>query len=51
MIIAAKNIDKERIISESTDLLFHLMILLEKSDIRLDEIYQELDERNKNKAY
>jgi phosphoribosyl-ATP pyrophosphohydrolase len=51
VIIAAKNIDKERIISESTDLLFHLMILLEKSDIRLDELYQELDERNKNKAY
>jgi phosphoribosyl-ATP pyrophosphohydrolase len=47
VVIAAKNKDKGRIISESTDLLFHLMILLEKSDIRLSEIYEELEMRNK----
>lgn len=46
VIIAAKNLDKGRIISESADLLFHLMILLENSDVRLEEIYRELDLRN-----
>lgn len=51
VVIAAKNSDKGRIISESSDLLFHLMILLEKSNIRLDEIYRELEVRNKTRTY
>jgi phosphoribosyl-ATP pyrophosphohydrolase len=47
VVIAAKNSNKGRIISESADLLFHLMILLEKSDVRLEEVYEELEVRNK----
>ena len=47
VVIAAKNTDKIKIISESADLIFHLMIMLENSDIRLDEIYKELNERHK----
>jgi len=47
VVIAAKNTDNKRIISESTDLLFHLMILLEMNNITLDDIYAELDKRNK----
>ncbi|MFH0773662.1 MAG: phosphoribosyl-ATP diphosphatase [bacterium] len=47
VIISAKNSDKKRIISESADLLFHLMILLNMNDIKLVEIYCELDARNK----
>ena len=47
VVIAAKNSDKKRIISESADLLFHLIILLNINNIELDDIYRELDERNK----
>jgi len=47
VVIAAKNSDKKRIVSESADLLFHLLILLEMKDISLNDIYSELRERNK----
>lgn len=46
VVIAAKNSDKKKIISECSDLLFHLMILLNMNDINLDDIYRELDERS-----
>jgi len=47
VIIAAKNFDKNKIVSESADLLFHLLILLESSGITLNDIYEELRSRNK----
>lgn len=47
VVIAAKNSDKKRIISESADLLFHLMVLLEMNGINVDDVYSELSERNK----
>jgi phosphoribosyl-ATP pyrophosphohydrolase len=46
VVIAAKNISKEKLVSESTDLLFHLLILLETKGVTLDEIYEELRVRN-----
>lgn len=47
VIIAAKNTDKKRIISEAADLLFHLLILLQQSGVSLDDIYLELSKRSK----
>ncbi len=47
VIVAAKNTDKKRIIAESTDLLFHLMILFGEMGISMDDIYKELDLRRK----
>ena len=47
VVIAAKNSDKKRIIAESTDLIFHLLILLEMKNIALNDIYGELSKRNK----
>jgi phosphoribosyl-ATP pyrophosphohydrolase len=47
VIIAAKNKNKKRIISEVADLLFHLLILLVSSDITLSDIEKELESRNK----
>lgn len=47
VVIAAKNKNKKRIISEVADLLFHLLILLVLSDITLSEIEKELESRNK----
>lgn len=47
VVIAAKNKNKKRIISEVSDLLFHLLILLVSSDITLPDIEKELESRNK----
>lgn len=47
VVIAAKNKNKKRIISEVADLLFHLLILLVSSNIALSDIEKELEARNK----
>lgn len=44
VVIAAKN-DKEELISETSDLLYHLLVLLVEKDITLEEINQELESR------
>ena len=46
-IISAKNTDKKCLISESADLIFHLLILLEMNTISMDDILGELNKRNK----
>lgn len=46
VVIAAKNEKKERIISEVTDLLFHVLILLSANDIDPKEIMKELKARD-----
>jgi phosphoribosyl-ATP pyrophosphohydrolase/phosphoribosyl-AMP cyclohydrolase len=47
MIIAGKNGDREEIIYESADLLFHLLVCLAKMEIPPEEVYQELARRRK----
>ena len=47
VVIAAKNSDKTRIVSETADLLFHLLILLESYGVTINDIYEELRSRNK----
>ena len=47
VIISAKNNDRRRTISESADLLYHLMVLLYTQDITLENIYAELEKRRK----
>jgi len=47
VVIATKNKNKKRIISEVSDLLFHLLILLVSQDITLSDIEKELENRNK----
>ena len=46
VVIAAKNTNKKRIISEVADLLFHLLILLIMKNITLSNIEKELESRN-----
>jgi len=46
VVIAAKNENKQRIVSEVADLLFHLLILLVSSGITLSDIEKELENRN-----
>ena len=47
VIIAAKNKNKKRIVSEIADLWFYLLVMLISLDITPKEILQELDKRNK----
>ena len=46
-IIAAKNQDPERVISEVADLMYHLLVLLVARGVSLEEISKELGQRRK----
>jgi phosphoribosyl-ATP pyrophosphohydrolase len=45
-ILAVRNEDHAEIVSESSDLIFHLLVLLAANDITLDEIAAELTVRH-----
>ena len=49
VIIAAKNQDRNVVISEVADLWFHILVLLVASHISFEEILIELENRNKSK--
>src|SRR5438445_3961099 len=44
-IVAAKNPDDGRLVSETSDLIYHLLVLLVERGVTLDEVRQELKER------
>jgi phosphoribosyl-ATP pyrophosphohydrolase/phosphoribosyl-AMP cyclohydrolase len=44
-IVAAKNPDSARLVSETADLIYHLVVLMVERGITLDEISRELKER------
>lgn len=45
VVIAAKNADKTELVSESADLLYHLLVLLVEQEVSLSEVEAELAER------
>jgi phosphoribosyl-ATP pyrophosphohydrolase len=47
VVIAAKNNSKDRQISEISDLLFHLLILMVQQNLTLPMIYSQLAKRDK----
>ncbi|WP_282938904.1 bifunctional phosphoribosyl-AMP cyclohydrolase/phosphoribosyl-ATP diphosphatase HisIE [Paenibacillus sp. RC67] len=47
VIIAAKNRDNDELRYESSDLIFHLMVLLREAKLPLDDVMRELDRRHK----
>ena len=47
VVIAALNQPKERLIEESADLLFHLLVLLSSKDVTLAEVEAALAKRRK----
>ena len=49
-IIAAKNEDKSALVSETADLLYHLMVLLVERGVSLDEVKVELARRRQEKS-
>ena len=44
-IVAAKNSETERLVSETGDLLYHLLVLLVERGVQLEEVTRELKER------
>ncbi len=48
-VILATKESSERLVSEESDLIFHLMVLLASRGIKLQEIFNELDRRHKEK--
>ena len=47
VILAAKDGKREEIIHEVADLLYHLLVLLSKLEIKLDDVYDELRRRRR----
>jgi phosphoribosyl-AMP cyclohydrolase / phosphoribosyl-ATP pyrophosphohydrolase len=50
-VIASKNCDREAIINESADLLFHLMIMLETQELTLSDVAKALQARHDARTY
>ena len=46
-VIAAKNPEKQGVISEAADLLYHTMVLLSARDVKISEVCSELCKRNR----
>ncbi len=46
-VIASKNAEKEGVISEAADLLYHTMVLLSAKGVKLSEVCAELCKRNR----
>ena len=46
VVIAGALQGRERVISESADLIYHLFVLLSQQDIRLEEVEAELERRH-----
>jgi phosphoribosyl-ATP pyrophosphohydrolase/phosphoribosyl-AMP cyclohydrolase len=49
VIIAAKNGDPEPLAGEAADLLYHLLVLLQASDVPLSDVWRVLEERHVRK--
>lgn len=47
VIIASKNDSKDEIVYEVSDLLYHLIVLLVERGVSLEDIYEELEKREK----
>ena len=45
-VIAAKNSDKEVVVHEAADLLYHVTVLLSAKDVKLSSVCAELCKRN-----
>lgn len=49
-VVAAKNTDPERVVSEASDLVYHLLVLLVEKNIPLAAIREELRKRHAGKS-
>ncbi|MEM3698095.1 MAG: phosphoribosyl-ATP diphosphatase, partial [Candidatus Bathyarchaeia archaeon] len=50
LVLAAKNQDKNNIIHEAADLIFHTMVLLAQKNLEISEVFEELEKRHMQKT-
>jgi phosphoribosyl-ATP pyrophosphohydrolase/phosphoribosyl-AMP cyclohydrolase len=50
VVIEAKNDNRERLLNESADLLYHLMVLWESRNVSLDDVCGVLERRGRSKS-
>lgn len=50
VIIAAKNSDKHELVCETSDLLYHLTVLLVERGVSIEEVSEELERRSGKKG-
>ena len=50
LIVEAVRGQRERVIEETADLLYHLIVLLALTKVRLEEVFKELEERRIGKS-
>jgi phosphoribosyl-ATP pyrophosphohydrolase len=46
VVVAALAQDQGRLVSESADLLYHLLVLLHSKQVPLERVWQELEQRS-----
>lgn len=46
ILVAAKNESKQRLVEETSDLIYHLLVLLAQKKITLEEVETELEKRH-----
>ena len=49
-VIAAKNTDKEELVGEISDLVYHLLVLMYNKKVNLNDIKDKLEERHKKQG-
>ncbi|MFA5805092.1 MAG: bifunctional phosphoribosyl-AMP cyclohydrolase/phosphoribosyl-ATP diphosphatase HisIE [Melioribacteraceae bacterium] len=49
-VIAAKNRDKNEIVNETADLIYHLLVMLTEQEIEFEDVVQKLIERYREKS-
>ena len=47
VVVAANSEDAARLASETADLLYHLLVLLQARGVPLDAVWRELDQRTR----
>ncbi len=47
LVIAAKNTEKQGVVMEAADLLYHVMVLLNAKEVKISEVCNELCKRNR----
>lgn len=50
LVLAAKNQDKNNIIHEAADLIFHTIVLLAQKNLEISEVFEELEKRHVQKT-
>ena len=49
-VIAAKNTDKEELVGEISDLIYHLLVLMYNKGVKIEDVKDKLEERHRKQG-